>query len=147
MSEAIGKSPSVFSNYAYRNSLPSMSILTELQKHGLDLFWLFTGDTYTGQPKPEGLDIESERAYILQERFIRSQQAGSYEQDRQRSTTGDTMDALSIAELWDRLSNEFPGTPLWEQLTETVKRDFLFDFAQHMLTKQHQAGRTESTEE
>jgi len=147
VAEMLGKSPSYFSNYVYRQTLPGFNVLIELQSLGLDIYWLYTGEKYNAGRRPDGLDIETERAYLLQERFVRTTATGEHEAERQRTTSGDTMESLSIAEVWDKLSAQFPGTPLWEQLTEAQKRDYLYGMAQNILTMQHQAGRTTTEED
>lgn len=147
MGEAVGKSQSYFGSYFHKEELPPLNILAQLQPHGLDLYWLFTGREYTDDTRHEGLDIEAERGYILQRRYAQSQRGGTDRGFVQRSTLGEKMESLAVSEIWDQISIQFPGTPLWEQLSKNQRRKFLYQISKGVMDLQESLEIEEGDEE
>jgi hypothetical protein len=138
MSLAIGRSPTYFNSYFQKKSLPSLLILSELQPHRLDLYWLFSGDYFSSGLRTEDMDFETQRAYILQERYSRQSASNDLvaEAGQSYSTKGESMDQRTLSEIWDQISTQFPGTPLWDQMDETNRRDAMYDVYETLLRVQ-----------
>lgn len=135
--EAVGRSTNYYVNYISREAIPSFDVLIPLQKHGLDLYWMFSGQAFSHDLEVPKLDFETRRAYILQKQYEeRKIQEGADEPETSNPTKGDRMDGRTLVEIWDKISTQFPGTPLWEQLDETTRRDAMFDVYETLLQVQ-----------